>query len=636
MNSNQKSTAGDKRSRLDIKQKLLPSALLALAIPLTVCVFGPFDIYYGNMGEFRYSLIDFLPLCAIAAFLIAAIIFGVLLLVRGKAYNIISGFILGTAVLLFVQRSFMNMGVDALVGDGVGTYGVDIVPLTVNTAIWIIGIGGAITATVILSKKHGEIIETVTVIAMITLIGMQGVSMAIYSITTDVWVKADQRNQTTDVLSFEGIDSFAEENNVVVFIVDRFDASYYEKILETDPEFFDELDGFTCYTDYTSLYCRTYPAVASILTGKDNDFSTTREEYFKSAYGEDNYLTTLKENGYSINLYTKQYYAYDSASVMSDYVDNVAKVAGYYIDEPLLLAFDMARLSFSSYLPFCAKGAMGYMSTPAFNDHAVYELANKDGNKDIIPYDSDLKTVYDTICESEFTTVEQRGKFIFIHIDGCHTPIEYDENWDPTIEYDTDVAIKLNFTIISEYIKEMKRLGIYDDATIVITGDHADAVSDYALIGGAEEVEGGEDESESGSDSESTSETELEGSEGEARSGDSGREQDNGTRVTAMFFKASGASGTPLAISSAQVSQDELWNTIFESEGLLEAKEGESFFDIPEGEDRERRYLLQLTAKPAVNDLEQDQIVEYKITGTAHDPENWEIVSRTDVGNLYK
>ena len=634
MNSNQKSTAGDKRSRLDIKQKLLPSALLALAIPLTVCVFGPFDIYYGNMGEFRYSLIDFLPLCAIAAFLIAAIIFGVLLLVRGKAYNIISGFILGTAVLLFVQRSFMNMGVDALVGDGVGTYGVDIVPLMINTAIWIIGIGGAITATVILSKKHGEIVETVTVIAMITLIGMQGVSMAIYSITTDVWVKADQRNQTTDVLSFEGINSFAEENNVVVFIVDRFDASYYEKILETDPEFFDELDGFTCYTDYTSLYCRTYPAVASILTGKDNDFSTTREEYFKSAYGEDNYLTTLKENGYSINLYTKQYYAYDSASVMSDYVDNVAKVAGYYIDEPLLLAFDMARLSFSSYLPFCAKGAMGYMSTPAFNDHAVYELANKDGSKDIIPYDSDLKTVYDTICESEFTTVEQRGKFIFIHIDGCHTPIEYDENWDPTIEYDTDVAIKLNFTIISEYIKEMKRLGIYDDATIVITGDHADAVSDYALIGGAGEVEGGEDESESGS--ESTSETELEGSEGEARSGDSGREQDNGTRVTAMFFKASGASGTPLAISSAQVSQDELWNTIFESEGLLEAKEGESFFDIPEGEDRERRYLLQLTAKPAVNDLEQDQIVEYKITGTARDPENWEIVSRTDVGNLYK
>ena len=485
MNSSQNRDVSRKSpATLGIKQKLLPSALLALAIPLTVCVFGPFDIYYGNMGEFRYSLVDFLPLSALAAFIFAALIFGLLLLVRGKAYRIISGFVLGASILLFAQRSFMNMGVDALVGDGVGTHGADVLPLILNTVIWVIGIGGAITVTVILSKKHGEIVETVTVIAMITLIGMQGVSMAIYSLTTDVWVKVDQRNEATDVLSFDGIDSFADENNVVVFIVDRFDASYYEKMLETDPEFFDELDGFTYYNDYTSLYCRTYPAVASILTGKDNDFSGTRIEYFNSAYGDGGSLGVLKGKGYSINLYTKQYYAYESASVMSDYVDNVAGVSGYYVKDPLLLAFDMTRLSFSSYLPFIAKGAMGYMSTPAFNDHAVYELADKNGNKDVTPYDSDLKTVYDTLCGSEFTTVEQNGKFTFIHVDGCHTPIEYDENWDPTIEYDTDVAIKLNFSIIYKYIEEMRRLGVYEDATVVITGDHANAISDYMLIGG--------------------------------------------------------------------------------------------------------------------------------------------------------
>ena len=308
---------------------------------------------------------------------------------------------------------------------------------------------------------------------------------------------------------------------------------------------------------------------------------------------------------------------------MEDYVDNVAKVSGYYVDEPLLLAFDMARLSFSSYLPFFAKGAMGYMSTPSFNDHAVYELVNKEGSKDIIPYDSDLKTVYDKICASEFTTVEQSGKFTFIHIDGCHTPIEYDDDWNPAIEYDTDVAIKLNFAIISEYLAEMKRLGIYDDATIVITGDHSNAVSDYTLIGGEAEVEG-----------ESESESETESFENEARAGDD-EEKDDGTRVTAMFFKRSGESGD-FTVSSAQISQDELWNTILVSEGLVGENEVLSFFNIPEGEDRERRYLLQLTAKPAVNGLEQDQIVEYKITGSAHDPENWEIVNRTDVGNLYK
>ena len=47
----------EKRS-YTMKHKLFPSILLSLAFPLTVGVFGPFDIYLANMGEFRYSLTD--------------------------------------------------------------------------------------------------------------------------------------------------------------------------------------------------------------------------------------------------------------------------------------------------------------------------------------------------------------------------------------------------------------------------------------------------------------------------------------------------------------------------------------------------------------------------------------------------
>jgi len=160
----------------------------------------------------------------------------------------------------------------------------------------------------------------------------------------------------------------------------------------------------------------------------------------------------------------------------------------------------------------------------------------------------------------------------------------------------------------------MKSLGIYEDSTIVITGDHAWSTNDYLLLG---ESLWGDDESED---------------ENEEREDD----EDRGVRVTSMFFKRSGDSGKELVTSTAQISQDELWNTIYESEGLLDKKTGLSFFDIPEGLDRERRYMLQVDAKPEINELEEDQIVEYKITGTALDPDNWEVVVRKDVGNMYK
>ena len=55
--------------------------------------------------------------------------------------------------------------------------------------------------------------------------------------------------------------------------------------------------------------------------------------------------------------------------------------------------------------------------------------------------------------------MESNGKFTFIHLDGCHTPIKYNEDWEEVWNYDTDTAIKLNFEIIFDYIDEMKALG---------------------------------------------------------------------------------------------------------------------------------------------------------------------------------
>ena len=140
----------------------------------------------------------------------------------------------------------------------------------------------------------------------------------------------------------------------------------------------------------------------------------------------------------------------------------------------------------------------------------------------------------------------------------------------------------------------MKAEGVYKDATIIITGDHASALSDSKMIGSA-------------------------------------YSKDDGTRVTAMLFKKSGDEGTPLATSAAQISQDELWNTIFESEGLLDEKNGDSFFDIPEGENRERRYIFEMFKNSKNNDLEYNRVYEYKIIGNANLSESWEIVKETDV-----
>ena len=102
-----------------------------------------------------------------------------------------------------------------------------------------------------------------------------------------------------------------------------------------------------------------------------------------------------------------------------------------------------------------------------------------------------------------------------------------------------------------------------------------------------------------------------------------------------MLFKRSGESGTELKTSTAQISQDELWATIYESEGLDSLKTGDSFFDIPEGEDRERRYHFELSV--TLEDKSRaDEIVTYKIVGSARNRDNWSIESREVIGRIYK
>ena len=317
-----------------------------------------------------------------------------------------------------------------------------------------------------------------------------------------------------------------------MFVVDRFDENYYETMIKSVPDYFDRLDGFTHYNNYTSLYARTYPAMASLLTGKDHDYlsSGSKKNKLNAFYSDGGgKMGLLKENGYNINLYTGHGNSYNDASVMADYVDNVSK----------------------------REGETAYITS--------------------------AQKLRERIDENGFKLVDSKGQFTLIHLYGCH---------------DTSLSVKnriiVSFDLIYYYIDQMKALGVYDDATIIITGDHPAALSDSKMIGSA-------------------------------------NSSDDGTRVTAMFFKRSGDSGTPLAYSSAQVSQDELWNTIFESEGLIHCKSGESFFDIPEGVDRERRYIFELYKNAKNNGLKYNKLIEYKIVGNANLGESWTIEKQTDI-----
>ena len=124
-------------------------------------------------------------------------------------------------------------------------------------------------------------------------------------------------------------------------------------------------------------------------------------------------------------------------------------------------------------------------------------------------------------------------------------------------------------------------MGLYENATIIITGDHASVGSDA--------------------------------------------EDPFFAHLTAIMLKPCGESEGEMKTSSAPIMQEDLHATVLDILGIdAELGYGRSILDISEGEERTRRYHF-------IRDVKEDgthEIVIYEIVGSAADLGNWSVTGR--------
>lgn len=581
-----------KMGKGEMRGRVVPAVLSALALSLTVFFFGPFELYANNMAEFAFGIWDFLGIfIAVAIVLTAAIVLALIWLPK-KAFNIACAVLALIALMVYVQGTFLTLGMTSVEGDGVDGATVSTLKLVINAVIWVLVIGGGIAAVVIFFKKHTDTVRVVLTIAMVTVIGMQAVSFATLAVTTEgVWgggADGEDNGELVEALTYKNLEKASTDANVVYFVIDRFSSSYVETAKKECPEVFEELEGFTYYDDMVSLYPRTFPSVTYMITGVENDFSRSRTDYFKYAWENSEFIDTLKDNGYSINLYTADYYAYEDSTPggVAPFADNLSGETEIVVSDRAGLVGDMARLSLYRYLPFACRGLVGSVSSEDFQDDV--QIVNKDASA----YSTDMKDAYDYLKAHPLTLSEGKN-FSFIHFQGTHLPNTYDRDFNEADEderYSVADGMIQSFKIINLYIEQMKELGIYEDSTIIITGDHSSI----------------------GSDSKDPYYAHL----------------------TALFVKPCGVGEGEIKVSSAPVAQEDIHATILDSEGLENTLDyGASVLDMDGNTERERRYHFQRYIK----DDGTYEVVKYRIIGEAKDFDNWTVVDRIKLDkSIYK
>lgn len=554
----------DTKKKIDRKSRLLPTILTALSFAVAIFIASPLDIYLGNSEEFVFGLGDFFPLCLVSGLVFGGAVFALLYFTPDKVYRPLLALFATTDLLLFLQSSLLNGGMNTLAGDEMAGTGIVSSAIIFNFILWILLKAVFIGVAFIKKNVVQFVLRYVCILmALVSLI------MTVISPVSRIGKNDSGVAAGTFFLSKANLTDISSDKNVFYFVVDRFDEEFAEAAQEKYPDIYSSLTGFTWFQDNISLYGHTFPSVPFMLTGNEYEVEKSRAENLNDIYEGDTPLKYLSDNGYNVNLYTQAFYAYTDAKYLPDHISNKEIVDYKKNTSPFGLSFSMVGISLYRSLPFAAKNLFVNINSNTCNGYI--KSVSRTGYEN---YSTDNKDAYFSVADKEFN-VKTEKTFSFIHIVGCHSS-DYDDEWNRAKgedKHDMALAVKTSFKLIDKYVEELKAAGVYDNATIIITGDHSAPVKDYTEV--------------------------------------------DGPRLTALFVKSAGDGASPLKVSAAQVSHDNIWATIVKSEGL-ERDYGKSVFDIDENENQIRRYIWQTYMASSL-----DQYV-YEITGAARDFTNWE------------
>ena len=569
------------------KTRLAVALLATAAFVYTFFVFGPLELYLSNMSFFAFSLVDMLLPLLMVGLALFALLGGILLLLRGKIFNYAVSLLFSFTLAGYLQGNFLNINHGTL--DGTSVIWQEFrLQAALGLLFWAFMIVLPLIVQYFNRKFWRRAVSAISVLLML----IQTVALVV------LVVRANINHAFSDItesgyLTNEEIYTVSDKQNVLVFMLDRFDKDYavhqlegcYENGLSypADPDIAEGLKGFTFYENFTGSYTRTYPSVAYLLTGIKTDYSSPVDSYLKKAWNDATFLSGIRNAGYDVRVYTEINYVGGTVANMDQHADNISFPSGRVPADKVLSA--MYNLSAFRYLPEYMKP---YYHTYTGDLSYSYIYGSSAG---AAPYGINDLTFREQLLKDGVTLdADSKGTFLFYHLQGSHDPFYMNGDGEKAsfgnFYEGRYQQTKGNLKTIFAYIEMLKELGVYDETTIIITADHG--YTGYY--------------------------TEL-----------------NHERLLSLFIKPAGVDPeAPLQHSMKQICQDNLRASISGYFGLVDDEGKDAYGNrtiesIGETEEMVRYFWMNgcdpLKTRRDVN------LLTYRITGDANDFDNWELIA---------
>lgn len=430
---------------------------IVFALALTVGLLVPLEVYIKNASQLWFSIKDILKyfLTDTAKYFVLLmfvyVVFG-LKKIKCLYLSILLGMLFGVFLQSYV------IGIDYGLFDGheiawekYAKEGL------LNTFIWLFCLGETF---VVFKRFKFDLEKLKKYVKPVTfgIVVIQCIALMFALKNNPLPDNAFRRKDYINVLTTKDMFTISSKDNIIVFLLDAFDASVFERIVEKDLTELDELRDFTFYPDTTSVFGYTHNSLPQILTGKTYYNDMPFEEYLDAAWQNNFYYEKLKSNNYDIGIYTE-----------GTFISKNAPAENLINEE---IRFDKKSMKGLNNLAIF-RMAPHYIKKWFYN-YNPNEWIDLLTNRNVQVYSENDMGFYLELKKGMHTE-HDKNCFRFYHLVGAHFPYIYNREMEHIAEgekgneYDQCIGI---LKIVKEYIRQMKEKRKFDDSTFVIMADH--------------------------------------------------------------------------------------------------------------------------------------------------------------------
>ena len=436
-----------------IKERIKNRSIIIAFFVFTVFLYGPYSIFLPNAEEIWFTL----SMLTKIVLPVSTIIFIVLLIISGVVpddkQHIFTKLLFGFALAMYIQGNYINISYGVGVQNGSEIVWSDYTWYAiVDTLVWIFCFAVPFIVDAIV-KRNNKKFYTAIIIASLFFTIIQIPAFIVQAITFNP-NESNEINITTDNI-FEVSDS----ENILIFMLDTLQGSYYDTFISLHPEYKENLKGFVHYDNTSAAGAATIVAVPAMFTGEPFTRQETYSEYLNNVWSSENLFSLLNDAGYEVDVYSESVLFSPNAI---DYIDNFEFSNGEVLSWKILTE-KVYKMDLYKFAPHLLKPHFWYTSEE-LNEAKVLNDS----------YVLDDHTFYDLFSENGFIVDSSKKKTLQLyHLEGAHAPYDMDE-YGNKVKSTCEQQVAGSFYCLAKIFDDMKAKDIYDNSTIIIMADHGD------------------------------------------------------------------------------------------------------------------------------------------------------------------